>query len=73
MNGAWLSTVPQRLNGTELSQEELRGNLCLIYGMIPQYIPATCDGCGKRFLIEHALPCQKGGLVLGWHDEAAKE
>ena len=40
-NGAWLSAVPHRLNGTELSQEELRDNLCLRYGLIPQDIPAT--------------------------------
>ena len=38
-----------------------------------QDIPAICDGCGKKFLIEHALSCPKGGLVLTWHDDAAKE
>ena len=54
-NGAWLSAVTHRLNGTELSLEEFRNNLRLRYGLIPQDIPATCNGCGKRFLIEHAL------------------
>ena len=63
-NGAWLSSVPHRHNGTELSWEEFRDNIRLIYGLIPQDIPATCDGCGKRFLIEHALLCPKYGLVL---------
>ena len=53
--GSCLSAVPHRLNGTELSQEELRDNLCLRYGLMPQDISATCGGCGKRFLIEHAL------------------
>ena len=38
-----------------------------------QDIPATCDGCGKKLLIEHTLSCTKGGLVLAWHDAAAKE
>ena len=38
-----------------------------------QGIPATCNGCGKRFLIEHALSFPKGGLVLVRHDDAAKE
>ena len=38
-----------------------------------QDIPATCNGCGKKFLIEHALSCPKGGLVLARHDDAAKE
>ena len=54
-NGAWLSAVPHRLNGTELSREEFRDNLCLRYGLMPQDIPATCDGCGKKFLIENSL------------------
>ena len=40
---------------------------------MPQDIPATCNGCGKKFLIEHALSCPKGGLVLVRHDDAAKE
>ena len=40
---------------------------------MPQDIPATCDGCGKKFLIEHSLSCQKGGLVLERHNDAAKE
>ena len=38
-----------------------------------QDIPATCDGCGKNFLIEHALSCPKGGLVMARQNEAAKE
>ena len=40
---------------------------------MPQDIPATCDGYSKRFLIEHALSCPEGGLVLTWHYDAAKE
>ena len=72
-NGAWLSAKPHRLNSTELSREELRDNLRLRYGLMPQDTPETCDGCGKRFLIEHALSCPKGGLVLTRHNDAAKE
>ena len=40
---------------------------------MPQDIPATCDGCGKKFSIEHTLSCPNGGLVMERHDEAAKE
>ena len=40
---------------------------------MPQDIPATCDGCGKKFSIEYALSCPKGGLVLARHNDAAKE
>ena len=65
--------MPHRLNGTELSQEEFQDNLRLIYGLMPQDIPVTYDGCGKKLLIDHALSCPKGGLVLAWNDYAAKE
>ena len=70
---AWLSAVPHCLNGTELSWEEFQDNLRLRYGLMPQDILVTCDGCGKKFLIEHALSFPKGGLVLARHDDAAKE
>ena len=63
-NGAWLISVPHRLNGTELYRKKLRDNLRLRYELMPQDIPATCDGCGKKFSIEHAVSCPKGGLVL---------
>ena len=72
-NGAWLSAVPHRLNGTELSREEFPDNFRLRYGLMPQDIPATYNGCGMKFLIKHALSCPKGGLALAWHDDAAKE
>ena len=72
-NGAWFRAVPHRLNGTELSQEEFWDNLRLRYGLMPQDIPATCDGCSEKFSIEHALSCPKDGLVLARHDDSAKE
>ena len=40
---------------------------------MPQDITANCDGCDKKLLIEHALSCPKGGLVLVQNDDAAKE
>ena len=33
----------------------------------------TCDGCSEKFSIGHALSCPKGGLVLLWHEDTAKE
>ena len=72
-NGAWINIVPHRLNVTELSWEEFRDNLRLTYGLMPQDIPATCDDCGKKFLIEHALSFPKDGIVLAQHDDSAKE
>ena len=40
---------------------------------MPQDIPTTCGGCGKRFFIEHALSCPKGGLVMARNDDNVKE
>ena len=50
-NGAGINSVPHRLNGTECSWEEFRDNLRLRYGLMPQDIPATFGGFGKRFSI----------------------
>ena len=72
-NWAWLSSIPHHLNGTELSREEFWDNLCLRYGLMPQDTPLICDGCGKKFSIEHALSCPKVGLVMARYDDAAKE
>ena len=32
-------------------------------------MPATCDGCGAAFNLEHALDCRKGRLVIQRHNE----
>ena len=56
-----------------MSWEEFWDNLCLRYGLIPQEISATCNGCGKRFSIEHALSRPRGGLVMARYDDAENE
>ena len=40
---------------------------------MPQDIPTTCNGFRKKFLIELAPSCPKGGLVLVRNSDAAKE
>ena len=32
-----------------------------------------CDGCGKKFLVPYSISCPKGGLVLAWNNDSAKE
>ena len=54
-NAAWLSAIPRRLNGTELSQEEFWDNIRLRYGLMPKEIPTNCDGFGKKFSIDHSI------------------
>ena len=72
-NGAWVSAIPHHLNGTDLSRGEFRDNLRLIYVLMPQEIPATCDGCGKKFSIDNSLSYPKRGLVLERHDNTVEE
>ena len=40
---------------------------------MPQDINAAWVGCGNNFLIGHTLSFPKVGIVLEWHDDAAKE
>ena len=70
-NGVWPGLITHRLNVTELSLEKFRDNLCLRYGMMPQDIPATCDGCSNNFSINHTLSCPKLVHVMLWSDNTS--
>jgi hypothetical protein len=67
--GAWLTTLPNILNGTDLSAEEFRDGLRLRLGLKPTALPPRCDGCGDHFTTEHAMSCRKGGLILQRHND----
>eukprot|EP00957_Ditylum_brightwellii_P005165 393592-Ditylum_brightwellii.AAC.1 len=71
--GAWLTVIPNRMNGTALSEEEFQDNLCLRYGMHPLHLQQRCDGCNAKFSVEHSLTCKKGGLLLLRHSSLNKE
>ena len=45
--GAWLSVIPNRFDGTELSREEFQDNLAIRYGLRPRGLPEQCDGCNN--------------------------
>ena len=36
-------------------------------------LPRCCNGYGAKFLIEHALACKKGGLIVDQHNEVKAE
>ena len=38
------------------------------YRWTPKYLPSTCP-CGKRFDVDHAMSCMKGGFVHRRHDD----
>jgi hypothetical protein len=71
--GAWLSAIPNRFNGTELSREEFQDNLAICYGLHPRGLPERCDGCNGPFSVEQRLSCKKGGFVGQRHDDVCKE
>ena len=53
----------------EIRAQEWRDALFLRYGIDPPDPPSTCDGCGAGLSINHALDCNKGGLVPTCHSE----
>jgi hypothetical protein len=61
--GAWLSVFPNLLNGTGLSADEWRDNICLRYNRSPLNMPAACNGCRAKMLVKHALSCKVCSLV----------
>ncbi len=71
--GAWLSVIPNRFDGTELSREEFQDNLAIRYGLRPRGLPERCDGCNEPFTVEHGLSCKKGGFVGQRHDDVCEE
>jgi hypothetical protein len=71
--GAWLTSMPDCLNGTELSADEFRDSLRLRFGLVPLGLPERYDGCGQRLSLGHAMSCKKGGLVLLRHNNVAAE
>jgi hypothetical protein len=67
--GAWLTTLPNLLNGSDLSADEFRDGARLRLGLIPTALPPRCDGCNERFTTEHAMSCRKGGLIIHRHND----
>lgn len=72
-SGAWLTAMPRRINGTEMSMDEFRDALRLRYDLTPLSLEPVCDGCGEKFTVQHAMSCKKGGLVSRRHEAGKQE
>ena len=47
-----------------LNKREFYDALSLRYCWTP-----NCCPCGKRFDVDHTMPCMKGGFIYRWHDD----
>ena len=65
---SWLGCLPLKREGFSLNKREFYDGVRLRYRWTPKYMPSTCI-CGKRFDVDHAISCQKGGFIHRRHDE----
>ncbi|CAH3041026.1 unnamed protein product [Porites evermanni] len=70
MRGAssWLTTLPLKSENFGLNKREFYDAPSLRYRWTPKYLPSTCP-CGKRFDVDHAMSCVKGGFVHRRQDD----
>ena len=64
----WLSALPLRKHGFDLSKSAFLDAICLRYGWQLSRLPPRCV-CGSAFSAEHALHCPTGGLPTRRHNE----
>ena len=71
MRGAssWLTKLSLKSENFDLNKREFYDALSLYrFRWTPKYLPSTCP-CGKRFDVDHAMSCMKGGFVHRRHDD----
>ena len=64
----WLTTLPFEEHGFALHKGGFRDALCLRCGWQPSLLPSQ-RVCGKKFSVEHALNCPRGGFPSVRHNE----
>lgn len=64
----WLSSLPLKRDGFNLTKREFYDAVRLRYGWTPKNIPNECV-CGGNFTIDHALSCKLGGFITLRHNE----
>ena len=64
----WLTTLPIEEFGFALHKGAFHDALALWYNWHPSRTPMNC-ACGKKFTVEHAFSCPKGGFPTLRHNE----
>ena len=64
----WLTALPLKEFGFDLSKGEFRDAISLRYGWRPSDLPLTCV-CGESFTVAHSLMCVYGGLITHRHND----
>ena len=64
----WLTALPLQQHGFTLHKGAFHDAIALRYGWNPSRMPTTC-ACGKKFTVEHAFSCAKGGFTFVRHNE----
>ena len=65
---SWLTAIPLKDMNFDLSKWEFRDALRLRYDWPIPDSPSVCI-CGCSFTVDHAMICQRGGLVIQRHNE----
>ena len=61
---SWLTILPLKLENYNLNKREFYDSISLRYCWTPKYLPSVWPG-GKRFDVDYAMSCMKGGLSIG--------
>ncbi|XP_068696931.1 uncharacterized protein [Montipora foliosa] len=64
----WLTVIPLKDMDFDLNKREFRDALRLRYDWPIPDNPSVCV-CGSMFTVDHAMICQRGGLVIQHHNE----
>ena len=64
---AWLTSLPLKDEGFVLNKREFFDALYIRYRWDLKRLPTYC-ACGKKFDMDHAMSCMKGGYVHRRHD-----
>ena len=65
---SWLTVIPLKDMDFDLNKREFRDAVRLRYDWPIPDNPSVCV-CGSMFTVDHAMICQRGGLVIQRHNE----